>query len=93
MWNEFLEKELWDQSTCVSVSLTDIAEMLAPCGSQNNGPQRCPNPNILEPRTLRDKNNFGDMIKLSWRDYPKLSRWVLIRRQGGESQRKTRCWV
>lgn len=82
MWNEFLEKELWDQSTCVSVSLTDIAEMLAPCGSQNNGPQRCTNPNILEPSTLHDKNDFADIIKLRWRDYPKLSRWVQCNPKG-----------
>lgn len=68
VWNEFLEKELWDQSAGVSVSLTDIAKMLAPCGGQNNGPQRCPNPNILECSTLHDISDFADMIKLRWRD-------------------------
>lgn len=52
----------------MSVSLTDIAKMLAPCGGQNNGPQRCPNPNILERSTLHDISDFADMIKLRWRD-------------------------
>lgn len=73
-WNVCLEKELWDQSTCVSVILVDTAKLLAPCGRQNNGPWRCSNPYLSESSTLHGEMNFTDVVKLRWGDYPELSR-------------------
>lgn len=74
LWNEFLEKELWDWSTYASVILIDTAKLSVPCGRHSNGPQRCPNPNSL--KWVHHEMDFADVLKSSQGDHPQLSRWV-----------------